>query len=184
MRATAQDDITSIVPLYDATCSHYTPFRLVRTERLLKASNFVPRYGTYESTALVSNNDVSLSDVPMPPLLLYSVLYYTDEWSRLYKSFKIFRTADGPAASNEWSRRLKSFKILRTAEALPLLVCFVAAAEVLHLMKALYCFRRRPSLLLLLYSVLYYTDERSRRHKSFKILKTADGPAATSLSCC
>jgi hypothetical protein len=69
---------------------------------------------------------------PLLLLLLYSVLYYTDEWSRLHKSFKI----------------------LWTAAALPLLVCFVA--EVLHLMKALYCFRRPP--LLLLYSVLYYTD--------------------------
>ena len=66
--------------------------------------------------------------------------------------------------------------------ALPLLVCFVADAEVLHLMKALYCFRRPP--LLLLCSVLYYTDERSRLHKSFKILWSADGPAASSLFCC
>eukprot|EP00985_Skeletonema_marinoi_P004514 scaffold1959_cov77-Skeletonema_marinoi.AAC.3 len=53
--------------------------------------------------------------------------------------------------------------------ALPLLVCFVA--EVLHLMKALYCFRRPP--LLLLCSVLYYTDEWSRLPKSFKIFWTA-----------
>jgi len=38
--------------------------------------------------------------------------------------------------------------------ALPLLVCFAATAEVLHLMKALYCFRRPP--LLLLYYFRYY----------------------------
>ena len=85
-----------------------------------------------------------------PLLLLYSVLYYTDEWSRLHKSFKI----------------------LGLLMALPLLVCFAASAEVLHLMKALYCFRRLP-LLLLLYSVLYYTDEWSRLYKSFKILRTS-----------
>jgi hypothetical protein len=49
--------------------------------------------------------------------------------------------------------------------ALPLLVCFVAdaevlhlmkaSAEVLHLMKALYCFRRLPLLLLLFRLVLH-----------------------------
>ena len=71
----------------------------------------------------------------------------------------------------------------RVASATPLLVCFVADAEVLHLMKALYRFWR-PPLLPLLCSVLYYTDEWSRLHKSFKILRTADGPAASSLFCC
>ena len=98
--STTQDDITSIVPLYDATCSQYSVPSSTNRGGCTRASNFVPKNGTYESTALVSNNDVSLSDVPMPPLLLCSVLYYTDEWSRLHKSFKILRTADGPAASS------------------------------------------------------------------------------------
>ena len=98
--STTQDDITSIVPLYDATCSQYSVPSSTNRGGCTRASNFVPKNGTYESTALVSNNDVSLSDVPMPPLLPCSVLYYTDEWSRLHKSFKILWTADGPAASS------------------------------------------------------------------------------------